>query len=310
MKLIQLKYFSSIVENGGFIAASNELGVAQPALSRQIGELEAELGAELLKRGPAGTAVTDAGQRFYQHTRSILEQLEIASEDVRQRVADAVGEVRIAIPFGFAELLAPKIIQRMEQDHPGVVVTIVDGLGYQAGHAVDAGTVDFGIIANVVRLPNVTFQPVLRENMFLFSKRKGTRPDTSPISLAELEGQRLIMPNRKVHVRRFLEEALMDIGRNATISYEQQSLLTIRSMVRSGVGATVLNWPSMADVWHTGDLDARQIVDPALTRVVALAAPTIRPMTNAARVVRQITRQIMVAEVTIGNWKGDLISGD
>lgn len=308
MKLIQLKYFASIVENGGFVAASRELNVAQPALSRQIVELEAEIGAGLLDRGPGGTTVTSAGQRFYRHTRSILEKVEIARTDARMTSGDLVGEVRMAVPVGIAGLLAPKIIQRVEDLYPDITVTIEDGLGFQAGQAIDAGKVDFGIIPNVGRLQNVIFQPILQESIFLFSKRQGAAPNTTDIPLREIENLKLIMPNRQVHVRRSLEEAFMQTGRNLTIDYEQQSLLTIRSMVRAGVGSTVLNWPAMADVWETGDVDAHRIVSPSLSRLVSLAIPTMRPLTSASRAVYEIVEQIAVSEVTDGNWKGQLVA--
>ncbi|MEX3010453.1 LysR family transcriptional regulator [Hoeflea sp. TYP-13] len=307
MKLIQLKYFASIVENGGFIAASKDLSVAQPALSRQIVELEAEIGVDLLNRGPGGTTVTGAGLRFYHHTRSILEKVEIARTDARRSSGDLVGKICIAIPVGIAGFLASEIVQKVEQLYPDITVTIEDGLGFQTGQAIDAGKVDFGIIPNVGRLQNVTLQPILQESIFLFSKRQGAAPDTADIPLIELENMKLIMPNRKVHVRRSLEEAFMQTGRNLEISYEQQSLLTIRSMVRAGVGSTVLNWPAMADVWETGDVDARRIVNPTLSRIVSLAVPTTRPLTSASRAVYEIVQQVLIDEVSNGNWKGQLV---
>lgn len=307
MKLIQLKYFASIVENGGFIAASRELNVAQPAISRQIYELEAEIGVNLLDRGPGGTTITAAGQRFYHHTRAIFDKLEVARTDARNSSGELVGEIHLAVPVGIAGMLAPKIVQKVEQLYEDITVIIEDGLGFQAGQAIDAGKVDFGIIPNVGRLQNVTFQPILQENLFLFSQRQGGEPDTTDIPLREIANLKLVMPNRKVHVRRSLEQAILKTGRKLNVCYEQQSLLTIRSMVRSGVGSTVLNWPSMADVWETGDVDARRIINPNLSRIVSLAIPTMRPLTAASRAVYEVVQQILVDEVTNGNWKGELI---
>jgi len=307
LKLIQLKYFASIVENGGFIAASRELNVAQPAISRQIYELEAEIGVNLLDRGPGGTTITAAGQRFYHHTRAIFDKLEVARTDARNSSGELVGEIHLAVPVGIAGMLAPKIVQKVEQLYEDITVIIEDGLGFQAGQAIDAGKVDFGIIPNVGRLQNVTFQPILQENLFLFSQRQGGEPDTTDIPLREIANLKLVMPNRKVHVRRSLEQAILKTGRKLNVCYEQQSLLTIRSMVRSGVGSTVLNWPSMADVWETGDVDARRIINPNLSRIVSLAIPTMRPLTAASRAVYEVVQQILVDEVTNGNWKGELI---
>lgn len=308
LKLTQLRYFASIVENGGFIAAAKDVNVAQPALSRQIAELETEIGVELLNRGPGGTTVTLAGQRFYRHARTILAQIQIASADARQSSADLIGEIRIAIPFGYAGFLAPKIVALVERSYPDLTITIIDGLGYQSGELIDAGKVDFGIISDVSSLPNVIVEPILQEELFVFSKRQGHKPAMLDMPLVELESVKLIMPERKVHVRRIVEEALMQTGRTLTVSYEQQSLLTIRSMVCAGVGSTVLHWPSMADIWESGNLDARPIVNPALSRTVALAIPTLRPLTSASRTVYNIIRQIIISDVTEGRWRGRLVT--
>lgn len=308
MKLIQLRYFASIVENGGFIAAAREVNVAQPALSRQVAELEAELGVELLNRGPGGTTVTQAGQRFYRHARTILTQIQIAGTEARQSSGDLTGEIRIAVPVGYAGFLAPKIVAQVEQSYPDLIITIVDGLGYQTGELIETGKVDFGIISDVASMANVLVEPILQENLFVFSKRRQQKPEMLDMPLVELESEKLIMPGRKVHVRRIVEEALMQIGRKLNVSYEQQSLLTIRSMVCAGVGSTVMNWPSMADIWESGSLDARNIISPSLSRTVSLGIPTLRPLTSASRTVYDIIRQILMSEVSEGRWRGQLVN--
>ncbi len=304
MKLIQIQYFCGVVEQGGFIAASRELNIAQPALSRQISDLESEMGCLLFIRGPGGTNATEAGRKFYVHARAILEKIDMAKADMLSNSDLLSGEVTMALPVGMASQLAATIVQEVERKCPAISVHIEDGLGYQAGQLIDAAKVDFGIISNVGNLQNVTFDPVLREHLFLFCKRRKFDPDTTDVELAELRDRDLIMPNRKVDVRRNLENAMIKIGCQPRVRYEQQSLLTIRSMVRAGVGAAVLNWPAMADLWAAGDLDARRIVKPDLTRTVCLATPNSRPLSKAAIAVYDIVRHVMSAEVESGNWRG------
>ncbi|MEP4038024.1 MULTISPECIES: LysR family transcriptional regulator [unclassified Pseudophaeobacter] len=308
MKLIQLRYFCSIVENGGFISASRELYVAQPALSRQMVELEAEVGVELLARGPSGTQVTEAGRRFYGHAKSILEQIQFAKQDTNNAAGKLVGDITVALPVGISGMLAASIILEVERRYPEIKVTILDSLGYEAGQMIETGKVDFGILPNVGRLQDVNLDPVLREDLFLFSRCQGGEPDYSDIRLVELAGRALVMPNRQVHVRRALEEAMIEKGHAPTIRYEQQSLLTIRSMVLAGIGATVLNWPSMADLLPGGDIDARRIIDPNLSRNISLATSRLRPQTPVAAAVYEVVRNVLVSEVQNGNWKGEIIT--
>lgn len=307
MKLIQLEYFCGIVEHGGFISASRELNVAQPALSRQISELEKQLGCVLLNRGPNGTTTTEHGQKFYVHAKAILEKVEIANFAMQTSSNLLEGEISIAVPFGLASQLAANIVRDVAAQHPAISVRIEDGLGYQAGQAVESAKVDFGILANVGNLRNVNFDPVLEENLFLFTKREEVNPNTSDIELKDLENVKLIMPNRKVHVRRNLENTMIRTGGRLNVCYEQQSLLTIRNMVRAGIGATVMNWPSMSDLWYAGELDGREIVNPTLVRTVCLAVPDTRPLTAAASAVYAVARRTMLDQVNNGDWKSSKI---
>ncbi|WP_282046826.1 LysR family transcriptional regulator [Roseibium album] len=307
MKLIQLQYFCSIVDQGGFIAASRDLNVAQPALSRQVSDLENELCCQLLVRGPSGTSVTDAGQKFYNHAREILEKIDTARSDMQLKSELLTGDVIIALPVGLAAQLAALIVQQVARQYPGISVKLEDGLGYQAGQSLEAGKADFGILANVGNLQNVTFDPVLEENLFFFKKREEHEPVTTDIDLIDLQAVPLVMPNRKVHVRRNLENMMIKIGGRLNICYEQQSLLTIRSMVKAGIGATVMNWPSMSDLWFSGDVDARRICKPGLSRTVCLAVPNFRQLSNSAQVTYEIVRKILASEVANGNWKSGKI---
>ena len=118
------------------------------------------------------------------------------------------------------------------------------------------------------------------------------------------------MPDRKVNVRRILENGMMRRGGHLTVAYEQQSLLTIRSMVKAGIGAAVLNWPSMSDLWFSGDLDARQIVNPGLSRTVCLARPKTRPLSVAATAAYDIVRNTIIDEADNGTWRGAVVLGD
>ena len=108
-------------------------------------------------------------------------------------------------------------------------------------------------------------------------------------------------------MRRNLENTMIKIGGHLTVSYEQQSLLTIRSMVKAGIGATVMNWPSMSDLWFAGVLDARRIVNPSLSRTVCLAVPNGRPLSTIASAAYDIVRTTLINEVQNGNWRGGIL---
>ncbi len=310
MKFIQLRYLTAIVEAGGYVAASRELNIAQPALSRQIKELEYEVGARLLDRGRHGASLTDVGQRFYNRARSILEQIEIARNEAQNRTSDPVGEVRVALPMTVTGLLAPKLVQRIENEYPGVSIGIVDGLGNQSGQVIETGQVDFGVMPNAEHLKYTDFTPILEEFLYLVTRRDGAEARPRTVTLRQVERMRLVMPGREFQLRRCVEEAVARAGRTLPVRYEHHSFTTILSFVRSGLAAAILNWPAVYELWQSGLVDARRIVKPNLSRSISLAVPANRPLTDAARVTYRAMRQLLIEEMETGNWKGRLIASE
>ncbi len=308
MKLVQLEYFAAIVETGSFVAAARELDVAQPALSRQIGLLETELGNAVLRRGRKGATPTTSGKLFYAHARSILDHLEHATTEARTGLDSPSGEVRVALSVGTAALIGPKLVQRMSAQYHEVKVSIVDGLSHQTGDTIESGRANLGIVTGADLLVGATTQAVLEEHLYLVSKRKACKPQSSTVTLKEVAASELVMPGRVVHLRRYMEDMANRYGHKLNVRYEQQSLLTILSLVRAGVGSVVIGWPAIQSLWESGDIDAHRIVEPQLSRIVSLAVPNNRPLSLAAKATYDTLHDLLVEEVTAGNWKGRVLN--
>ena len=127
MDLRQLKYFVVVYEHGNMSRAAEEIPISQPALTRSVRMLEDELGVKLFQRHARGAAPTAAGERFYQHARSILAECERASQDVLQAGGELSGEVTIGVGSLFASNLSDRIISRFCAKYPLVTVTLLQG---------------------------------------------------------------------------------------------------------------------------------------------------------------------------------------
>ena len=110
MDLKQLEYFARVAELGSFTRAAAVLGVAQPALSRQVRLLEVELRQNLLLRNGRGVTTTDAGKMLLEHARGILHQFERAREDMGRVRGALAGRVAVGLPPSMAKMLTAATI--------------------------------------------------------------------------------------------------------------------------------------------------------------------------------------------------------
>lgn len=143
MELRHLRYFVAVVEEQSFTKASEKLFVAQPSLSRQIQNLEAELGIQLFERAGRPLKTTEAGQFFYQHALKLLSN----AEEIKT-MARRVGLVQNKITMGFVGSLLfgllPKIVQHYRQQRPHLEIELLEMNTIEQIQALKEGRIDVG----------------------------------------------------------------------------------------------------------------------------------------------------------------------
>src|SRR4051812_8572541 len=125
MEFRHLRYFIAVAEELNFTRAAQRLNIAQPPLSRQIQQLEEEIGAQLLARDRRRVALTDAGQTFLLEARRLVLQAERAIESVRPAQHGAVGVVHVGIGAGLGQRVA-QLFNEHAKHFPGVKVECKD----------------------------------------------------------------------------------------------------------------------------------------------------------------------------------------
>jgi DNA-binding transcriptional LysR family regulator len=126
MELRHLRYFYAVVDTLNFSRAAERLRVAQPALSRQIRDLENELGVQLFNRNRVRVQLTDAGRTLAGHVAKILAQVDIAIESVSDTKKGVGGQLMICNDWRFPMTLIPETIDKFRDLHPRVEIEIVD----------------------------------------------------------------------------------------------------------------------------------------------------------------------------------------
>lgn len=143
MKLSHIRDLVAVAQRGGIRAAARNLGLAQPAISRSVRELERELGVSLFERGATGMTLTPAGEAFYKRARAIQSDIDRACDEARQLSGAGVGTITVGL--GTAPLIAllPKVLEPLQRRFPAVELTIEEGLFPAMEGGIREGSIDF-----------------------------------------------------------------------------------------------------------------------------------------------------------------------
>jgi LysR family transcriptional regulator of abg operon len=145
MKLAQLRYVAAIADQGSLRAAARHLGVAQPAFSRSIAELERELGAPLFERRARGMIATSLGQAFVRRANAILNDVRRARDEFEQLKGNTLGEITIGLSIAAHLLLLPGSLRTFRDRHPKVRLHVIEGFYPTLLPGLQDGGVDFYI---------------------------------------------------------------------------------------------------------------------------------------------------------------------
>lgn len=303
----QLRYFQEVLLRGGFSAAARSLHIAQPALSSHVADLESELGVKLLERTNRGVVPTSAGRRLGQHADAILRQIEMAKSDVSGGGQDPSGEVLLALPLTAAGMLAGRLTRRVQVAFPKIHLEIIEGLSFATGDVMSSGRGDLALLPNAADVANLEVVPLFWENLYLVGRWDGKRERRGEVEFRSLAQYPLALPGHRVQMRRSIEEAAVLNGIALDVRYPSAGVNTMFSMIEEGLCHTIVNWPLIQPTWAHERLQAHKIVSPEIRRMISLAWPKGRPITDAVVAVRGVLVQLLREVVRSGDWPAEAL---
>jgi DNA-binding transcriptional LysR family regulator len=192
MKLTHLRDITAVAERGSLRAAARHLGIAQPAITRSIREIERELGVVLFERRPKGIVLTPMGELFLKRAITMQGELRRAREEIEQVKGRATGQVSVALSTAAQISLFPNTLAPFRKQYPDVSLDIRDGLFPTIEAKLKAGTLDFYVGPLTERTPPKEFVvEKLFDNARVVLGRRG-HPHAEVHSLKDLRDARWI----------------------------------------------------------------------------------------------------------------------
>lgn len=300
--LRQLRYFIAIADAGVLSRAAETLNIAQSALSHHVAALETDLGVKLLERRSRGIALTAAGRRLYEHASAVLSALGKAEEDVRTYNEAAAGPVCIGLNHTAIALVALDIMQAVRKNSPGVHLTVVEGLSPTLTERVLSGTVDLALAYNPLRDSRLAVESLLEEDLYLVGQPEIIGRSSNPIAFSAIPQGSVLGLTPLPASRAIIQPQIL---RNQIIpseTLEVDSLSALRMALEAGLGCAILARATVLSDLAAKKYHARRIVDPPLTRALALISLADRPLTKAFLEVRKTLAEVVRSAVMEKRW--------
>lgn len=307
MDLRQLRTFMEVAAQGSLSKAADRLRVAQPALGRQVKQLEDELGVALFMRHGRGMLPTPAGRILLERASAILRLVDETRAEVSAERDAVKGHVSLGLPPTVGEVLAASLVERFLKQYPRVTVRIVPAFSGYLVDMLQRGELDLAITYETGGAHRIKAEPLILETLFLVGPAMSKLSPRRPVPFAALASEPLILPGPGQGLRSLIEETARQAGAALAVSVEAESLQTLKDLVRRGLGYTVLPVASVHTELRDRMLCAAPISDPVLARKLMLSRSIVRPTSNAVDRFTTVLKSEMVDMVRKGVWRGELL---
>jgi DNA-binding transcriptional LysR family regulator len=239
LPLRQVSTFVCLAETQSFRRAAERLRLSQPAVSAHIRELERQVGVALVHRTTRHVSLTAEGKAFATRAKRALEELAMASEDLREIAAVHRGRVVVACIVPMMASLMPRAIQRIHELHPGLEIEIWDVLSGQLEQLIARGEADLAVGPRPAG-PNLSFIHLQRDDFVAAVPVGHPLADRGTITFRELATYPLILTPRHTNGRRVLDRAIEQLNLTVQPQFELVHHFSVGRMVEAGLGVTAL----------------------------------------------------------------------
>lgn len=283
MELRHLKYFLMVAEEMNFTKAAERLMMAQPPLSRQIKDLEDELGTPLFVRKPRSLELTEAGVLFRQYALRILSLVEKGTEDVREMNTGLHGTVYIGSVEGSAPHLLSKWIAGFHEEYPNVQFNLWNGSTDDVAIRLEKGLCDVGVLVEPYNHEAIDGRVVLEEPWVAIMSREHPLAENRKdcVSFEELAPYELCIPSKASRLQE-ISSHFLAVGTEPRVVCKLSSALNAYELASQNVGISIYPASSKA-VTEANAACVVKTIYPEIMAKYVLAVPKGREIPQVAQ---------------------------
>lgn len=256
MNLNHLRVFASVAEHGSLTRAARDLRVSQPAVSKQLNDLEEDLATQLVDRLPRGVRLTAAGEILYTHAQRILQAERTAEQELRDLRGLGRGKLSVGASTTVGSYLVPTLLGELHREHPGVTLdlTIANSAAVQNG--VLENQYDVGLIEGFIASDLLEVETVTTDDMIAIAAPTHPALTHAPLWSGALRELPLLLREHGSGSREVVEAALRSRGLAIAPVMSLGSTEAIKNAVLHGLGIAFV---SRLSVVH--ELASRRLVE-------------------------------------------------
>ena len=286
------KLFIDAAELGSLSKVAVAYGTSQPHISRQIGELEHEYGGRLFQRTGRGVLLTELGQRIAPKVRAWLASTEQLANDVRTSAGTPIGKVRLGSLPSTAHPLVSTLYKRLKERFPLIQLAVREGQGAQLETWLEDGSVDLALLYRTSPSPRNGDTYLVETSTYLVSAAGDRLTSRPTVRFSALHNLPLVLFCRPNSWRNHLEQLSTEHGVTLNVALEADSLSLQTHIVAEGGIYALLGPYAITAASKDCRLQSSKLVDPVVSRHIALAMSRHGQLTLACRTVMQIARDI------------------
>jgi LysR family nitrogen assimilation transcriptional regulator len=286
------KLFLDAADLGSLSKVAVTYGTSQPHISRQIGELEHQCGGRLFERTGRGVTLTELGQRIAPKVRAWLANTEQLLNDVRTSAGTPIGKVRIGSLPSTAHPLVTTLYKRLREQYPLVQLAVREGQGAQLETWLEDGSVDLAILFRTRPSPNHGDIYLVDTPTYLVSAAGDRLTSRPKVPFSALHNLPLVLFCRPSSWRNRLDQLATEHGISLNVTLEADSLRLQTHVVADGSVYALLGPYAIEAASKNLRLQSSKLVNPVISRYIALAMSRHGQLTLACRTVMQVMREV------------------